>query len=503
LRPVQVIYLSRRDTIDTACELLHQATPGSQVWLVAPWRARLARNLINLKRLARAGQDAALDLRLVSSHLETHALAREAGLPVYFIVPWKLRRYRVARQRGVGGLAARVVPVDGDLGWRFRGRPRPLSIGAALLSLVVIAVLTAVLVGAAAAMGPSAEVILEPLAQPVSAKFTVTADITYRDADYGKAIIPARAVQVIVEGRGETPVSGAVDLADARATGEVVFVNLTTNAVKVPQGTAVRTGSGTNVRFYTVAAVELPAALHGQARVGVIAVDAGPVGNVQPLTINVVEGALARTVSVINDTATSGGSVKRQGTVAAEDFDRVRAELVAKLQKDAYAQLVAELAEGEFVPPNSLDVQVMSQNFDQVIAQQSDVLSMEMKVVAKGIAINDANLRGLATRFLESKAEAGYSLIPDSLKVVRSEEMEAQERAVRFEVSAEGVVAPVIDEQRIKNALRAKKAPEAQAWLKKNLKLRSDPQITVLPAGWEYLPALPGRIKLIISSGTP
>lgn len=503
MRPVKVIYLSRRDTIDSACELVRQATPGDQVWLVVPWRARLAASLINLKRLVRAGQDAALDLRLVSSHLETRTLARAAGLPVYFLVPWKLRRYRVARQDEAGGLADRVIPVDGALGWRYRGRPHALSISAALLSLVVIAMLVGVLFGAAAALVPSAEVTLEPLAEPVSAKFSVSASITYREPDYGKAIIPARVVQVIVEGRGETPTSGAIDLADARASGEAVFINLTTNAVKVPQGTTVRTGSGSNVRFYTVAEVELPAALHSQARVSIIAVDPGPAGNVQPLTINVVEGALARMVGVINDSATSGGSVKRQGVVAAEDFDKLRADLVAKLQQDAYTQLQADLAEGEFVPANSLDVQVMSQNFDQVIAQQSDVLSMEMKVVARGIAIDEANLRGLATSFLESKAEPGYSLIPDSLKIVRSEEMEAHENSVRFDVSAQGVVAPMVDEQRIKNALRAKKAPEAEAWLKQSMRLRSDPEITVSPPGWEYLPALPGRIKVIVSSGAP
>ena len=50
------------------------------------------------------------------------------------------------------------------------------------------------------------------------------------------------------------------------------------------------------------------------------------------------------------------------------------------------------LEEGEFVPPDSLDVQIMSQKYDQVLDQRSDVLSGEMQVVAR------ANTRSVKTK---------------------------------------------------------------------------------------------------------
>jgi len=501
LTSIKVIYLSRKDTIESACELLHLAAPGAQVWLVAPWRLRLTRNLVNLKLLRRTADIAALDLRLVSSHLETRALAREAGILVYASVPYKLRKYRSTRRESAVGLAARVVPVRDHLGRRWRRRRRSIGLGTVMLSLLVIASLIGVLLGVAVALVPHATVTLELAARPVSGSIDVSTDPSYRAIDYGKAIIPGRVVQVIVQGRGETPASGRIDVPEEYASGLVVFSNRTSNPVTVPKGTIVRTSSGVNVRFATVSDIELPATLFGHARAAVIALEPGPGGNVKALTINVVESQVAHQVSVLNPSGTQGGSIKRMPVVAYQDFDRLRADLIQRLQKEAYAQLVSELEAEEFVPPESLDVQVMSQHFDQVVDQRTDFLSMDMKVVARGVAVSEEDLRSLATQFLEGQAEEGLGLIENSLVLERSQETRVEGITLRMKVSTQGMVAPLVDIDQAKSALRGKEIGQAIDWLSEHIELRREPQITLFPVWWQYLPWLPGRIEIILSAG--
>lgn len=497
---VEVIHLMRRDSIDAVREMLESATPGAQVWLVTPRRCGLLRSLVNLKLLRRAAEGAALDLRLVSSHSETRALARVAGVPVHWFVPPGLGRYRRARRANAPELASRVVPVERGLGRAWRRRPRNLGLGAALLSLVVSVGLMAVILGVGLALVPTATVTLEPVAWPVSAQFEVRANTTYREVAADRMIVPARVVQVIVEGRGETPASGRADVPDAQATGRVVFANRTNSPVIVPQGTIVRTGSGVVVRFATTSVVELPGSLFASAPVGIVALEPGLVGNVRALIINVVEGEMATHVDVLNDAPTSGGTVKGVPRVEAADFDRLRGEMVSKLQQQAYEQFIAELAPGEFVPPESVEAQVMSQSFDQVAGERSDFLSMTMKVVVRGVAVDGNALLDLAIAALEGQSEEGHSVIENSLVLERSDRVLVEQNGLRFDASAQGMVAPNIDVERVERMLRGKTVSEAEELLEETLQLRTAPIIEVQPSGWEYLPWLPARVEVRISS---
>lgn len=500
LRSTEVIYLQRNDTVETVRTLLSSASAGAQVWLVCPWRLAITRDLVSLKLIRRAAQDAAVDLRLVSRHLQTQALAREAGIPARFALAPGLRAYRRVRDKSRKGLPSRVVPVQGRLGPYWEGRPFHLGLSAVFLSLIVIIVLFGVMAGVAAALIPSAKVTLQPQSSPVSGRFDIVANPRYREIDVDRMISTARVAQLILEGHGDTPTTGRVDVADGRAEGEVVFVNRTANVVAIPKGTVVRAGSGSSARFLTVSDVELKGQLYANARVRVVAADPGLIGNVMPLTINVVEGNIARQVDVLNDTSTGGGSVKQVATVGAPEFDTLRADLSKRLQQEAYDQLVAGLAVGEFVPANTLEVQIMSQKFDQTMGQQSDILSMTMKVVVKGIIVDGVALNTLCSRLLEKQASKGMTILEDSLIIEPSAEV-ADENTVRFTVVARGVVAPGVDSDQIKSHIRGKKVAEARDWLRRNLDLQEDPTIVVEPAWWEWMPLLPGRVDVSVLAG--
>ncbi|MHB1296749.1 MAG: hypothetical protein ACYC4R_17360 [Anaerolineae bacterium] len=498
---IEVIYLKRGDTIDTVREMLYGAPVGAQVWLVSPWRFALTRSLVHLKMIRRFGEASALDLRFVSGHLGTRALARDAGLAVYRTVPAELRQYSRARREDASGVAARVVPVRESLR-RYAARPGRLGLGAALVTLLVAAGLIASMGGVLALFVPSATVVLEPNSSPVEGTWEITANVKYTAPDLEERVIPARSVQVIVEGRGETPASGRTDIADGHASGDVVLVNRMADAVTVPKGTIVRTGSGTNARFYTVSDVEVAAGLYSSARVGVIAMDAGLGGNVQPLTVNVVEGEMARFVDVINDKATTGGTVRTTPVVAYEDFDRLRAILIGQLQQQAYQQFIEQLKAGEFVSPETVSVQVMQEQYDQVVDQQSEMVSMGMKVAVRGIAVDGPAEATLIGHLLEQSAQEGVELIDDSLRIQSPQAVRVDRNTVYMTVAASGGVAPVIDVRDVRSSLRGRTEAQAEEWLVEHLNLREAPEVALDPGWWPRLPWLTGRLDVIISAGT-
>ncbi len=501
MRPLQVIYLTPRDTVGIIRELLYNASPGSQVWLVMPWRSRVALNLVHLRLIRRLADRAALDLRLVSVRPTVRTLAREAGLPVHFMVPDELRQYRTVRRTDAAGLAARVIPVREQLAKRFEHRPQVQGVGAVVLTLVVVLWLVGAMGLAGLALFPSATIVLSPVAKPVVTTFEVRADTDVTEIDLRRGHIPARSVQVIVQGRSEIPASGRTDVADGHASGVVVFANRTREPIRVPKSTVVRTSSGATARFYTMADVEVPGTLFGTARVGVLAAEPGPNGNVLPMTINAVEGAIANQVEVLNDSATQGGSTRRVPVVAIEDFDRLREQLANELQKEAYSQLVAQLADDEFIPSAALQVEVMSQQFDQVADQRSDVLSMSMKVVARGIAVDGLALRELAEQRLAEIEDEELAVIEDSVIAEPAGEINLVGQQIQFGARAVGQVAPVTDVNRVRSAVTGKTRSQALRWLSENLQLGRPPQIEIEPTWWERMPWLTMRIHVTISAG--
>lgn len=495
----EVIYLHRLDTVDSLRNILANCPSQSQVWLVAPFDMTAFDSLVNLKLLRRAAEAAAVDLRLVCLRRQVRILAREAGIPAYWSLPFGLSS--AGRRSSSIPLAGRTMPVSSRVTRRFKRRPKVQGVSAALLSLVVVVLVLGLLGVSAALFVPGAIITLQPVTTPVQARFQVTADVRYHTADFERMAIPARSVEVVIDGRGDTPATGRLDVMDGRAEGEVVFTNKTSDAIKIPKGTVVRSGVGTPVRFYTLDDIELPAQQYSTARVGVMAMDAGPVGNVGALTINVIEGSLAAQCDVLNDQSTQGGSVKRVATVAYGDFDRLRNDLITKLQQQAFDQLLTGLSEGEFIPPSTVVVEVMTQTTDQIVDQQADKLAMTMNLLVRGLAVDGVALNQIASKYLETQATQDTIIIPSSLKAEPSGEMRMEGQTLTFGVLVTGQLGQRIDAERVKALVRGLSAEEGSTLLSERLRLQSPAKIVLQPDWWPYLPWMAQRVQVLVVAG--
>ena len=71
---------------------------------------------------------------------------------------------------------------------------------------------------------------------------------------------------------------------------------------------------------------------------------------------------------------------------------------------------------------------------------------------------------------------------------------------VHFDVVARGLLAPVIEVDRAKTAIRGKTSSQAIDWLDRRYQLESEPRILMVPTWWDRMPWLPARMDVIISS---
>lgn len=498
---MQLIELNGDENITVIRNLLASATEREVLLYVPKGCEALEKNRVNLTLLRRHADSLNLRLGVVIEDRETRGLAKDVDLLVLRSIrqaqranleAWDRRRRRrdILPPRPTAPL---VTPLPARPSTRRRrgANVRQVLVGLLAFGLVVLALALTVLL-----VLPSATVTLQPVSEPMEMTMEIVGTAGIQSIRYETGEVPARVVSVVREGTDKIATTGRIDVPDGHAQGTVVFANRTTIPVTITKGTVVRTSTGDNVRFYTVADAWLPGELYATVRVGVLAAEPGPKGNVPALTINVIEGELAAQADVLNDQRLTGGTVRRMGAVQGEDRVRVRARLMKRLQEEAYAELTAALAQKEFIPPDSLVIAVVAEEFDHKVGDMADELGLTMRVRVTGLAINAADGEELLLRLLEQRMKPGYQLVQGS-PVFRNEGLrEASPEQARFAMSVRASVAPTIDTQRVSETIAGRTVKEAEEYLSRGFALRSEPRIKLENSPWQRLPWWARRIRV-------
>ncbi len=498
----QIIYLEADDDIAVIRDRLEWAQ-ARRVLLVIPPRCRALNSLVNLKLLQRHVHNLAMEAALVTRDATVQELAHEVGLPVFS----SLGRAQQVKWYGRGAIEQAPPPPREYKGPRPRepvwpAWPESPGRGQQILTVAFFSLCLFLFLGAASLLlVPRARVILKPVSEAVSETLLVQANPEAESINYQTGEIPARVVEVDVEATDHIPTIAKRDAADARATGTVIFINKINELVEIHLGTVVRTSTGTNIRFTTIETATLPAAIGGTAEIGIVAVEPGPSGNVDAFMINTIEGPLALQARVVNDKPTGGGNVKQMGVVTQADKDRLKASLLQKLQQEAYNRILDELKEQEFVPPESLVVEIVSETYDKFVDEEADVLGMKMVVKASGTAIGGQDANTLVYRLLEAKVREGYQLTAEGLRFEAGQVVAVEGRKVSFTMNASGFIVPVIEPDVVINAIRGRPVEEAEILLSRRFPLREKPVITVTPDWLGRVPLLPFNIDVAVELG--
>ena len=503
----EIIWLEEGDDASIVRYKLEHAR-SRRVALVIPPGSTLLQSEVGLILVRRFADALALDLVLVARDRAAVELARRVGLRT---VASEGAAQRV-RGRGPKDMLTRLQEVVPAAATRLPTLPirrqterglrglLGLQLGHIILLTMGCAV-TFLSLAALMVLVPRATIVLDPKGSRETAHAELVARTDVERADSERGWVPARIVEIEAVGEEDGQTTGKQSIPDQHATGEVVFANKTMESATVPKGTVVRTNDGEPVRFYTLLDVDVPGSYGATARVPVMAFEPGPAGNVAALTIRVVEGEAAYKVDVLNDQPTRGGADKRVSIVSSEDHDRLRALLMQRLQQKAYGLLVQKLDPGEWIPPDTIEVAIAEEVFDQKVGEPAEALRLTMKVRVGGVAVQGQATRELMIRRLESHGK-GLVVNDATLQVeqpVGKALVEGQ--VVRFRARASAQLVRAIDLQTVSARLAGWDQRSALEWLsaESEYDLRQPPEIRIEPDWWPRLPWLPSRIKVQLS----
>jgi len=504
----QVIYLEIEDDMPAIRDLLEGAQ-ARRVLLVVPRGSDTFYEPINLRILRRYAANLALEVALVTGDGRVRRLAGEEGVAVMSSVRRGRRSQwrsgtprRSAAQRAAAARVEGLRAGRGDQGYGDR-----LIVWAGrILGILLFLFLLAMVLVLAALVVPQAQVTLVPFREVVEVDLELRADPQAEKASLTNLIIPARVLEAEVEEHGEIATVNKKDSPDAPAIGSVTFINQAAAPLTTEPGAIVRTATGTTVRFRTVTTATLPAAVGATADAQIESLAPGPVGNVPAATITEVETpGLRGKVRVINEQATQGGGVKQVGVVTRADMDRLKAQVLQQLQQRAFAELEQQLGEGEFMPPESMSVEILAEVYDQFLDAEADVLGLQMRILASGTAVDRANANGLAYEALKERIPSTYELQSEEITFQVDEETLAMEgRVVVLQVKASAPLIVELDPGEVRAAVAGLKADEASQVLSESFALDAPPVVQILPdwiKRWEWLdhvPRLPFRIQVVV-----
>lgn len=386
----------------------------------------------------------------------------------------------------------------------YARRRATLSPRAALaLQILVFTLGLAALFTLLFAVIPSATITLTPAAQPIAATVEVIADPNLQSSVI-KQTIPARTVRVEVQSTQLIATTGVVEAPDRRARGTVIFSNIAGTPALIPQGTSVRTSTGTSVRFVTQQAVNLEGRIGATVEVPIEAVERGAAGNVAAGLINAIDGPLGTQLAVTNPAPTEGGTTQQRAAVAEADREKLRALLLAQLQLTAAEAVAAQLQPGEFLVSQTLTVTtVLAETYAHAVGEAADALSLTLRVAATGLAVDENDARNVAEAALRAQLPPGAAALAGPLRFERDSALTLDEAGrVRFTMRAEGSYLPQLDRDTARTLARSRRVDDAARALQAAFPLSAAPQITLSPAWlaqwYPYLPWLPIRIEVIV-----
>ncbi len=507
-------------TLEAAVAALALAQPGDQVLLILPEAADALAHEVRLRLLRRQADAANLRLGLVTADADVRYHARRAGIPTFATAaashwrtpapppalpgPEGLRPLRLPPPRvvGLGLRAPEIVTLPGRtlLAGRTR-RTRPRGWVTALGYLLLVALVAAGLAGVALLLLPQATVTLIPARTRLVSSIDVTARVGIDAADYLNRLTPARAVQAQVDGFATVLTTGVENAPLGKATTNVTLINQTNREILVPTTTVVRTTTGNNVRFRVQEEMTVPAGVGQQARVLVEAVEPGRQGNVPALTINEIEGPLNISLRVSNPAPASGGSVESVAVVTQADKERVLGQLQAELQQQAYARLAESLRQGEAVPVETVRTFTLAETYDRFNGEVSDVLGLQLQLLARGLAVDVTAAEMLARRSLREGVPEGHFLLDQSLRVGEPAYTRFGNESLSFTLTASAEALVPISTAQVRSLLAGAPLVEAGPLLQRSLALAAPPQITLAPDWLGRIPWIPTRIRVRVLEG--
>ena len=432
---------------------------------------------------------------------------RQASLPAFASVE-SATRYLRGQSRPPPQARAARAPRGGPTAFASRPRPQAAAFRPTHASLPrqptwrrAAAVLLGLLLAAGALLAfarfvrPAATITVYPPTERLVVNVPMTASLLVEETDPDAGLAPARYVAVRHEIVGTRAASGRRLRPAAKAQGFLLASNNADEAVTVPAGTYVQTGTGQAIRFATTEAVVLAARTPLVNLIPIAAVEPGEAGNVPANSINTIAGGLAFRLRVTNPEPTGGGQSTLTSVVSQTDKEELRAHLLANARQQARQILAHEVIPQEWLPDASIDVSVQWTTTDFFNEEATDEFTMTMMVLVSGLAVDTRTLVAPVLAQIGRHTPPDGRLLPATLDIALQPDPDVAGAEIRFDVTAAAEYVRTADAERIRAQIAGKSLPEAAALLAA-WSPRAEPQIQLQPGHQDALPRLAQRIQV-------
>jgi len=464
-----------------------------RILLVWPKFEKVTLRQVDLKVLQRHASSLGAQLGLVTRQRRVRADAEALGIPVFEStgkaqrVTWpKLRRKKLPNKAPDKTLREQREQVQvREVAWRIHPVTRVLMFSIGVLSVLALVALFI----------PRAQVHVNPVTQTQSIVVPVTASSSVKSV-FITGSIPAREKRIVVDGTQRVTVTGEGIVPQSKAKGVVSFRNLSQSAVNIPIGTVV---AGGDIRFVTTELGVVNPGVGETVELKIEAVEGGLAGNLEAETINVVEGRLGLSLSVINPEPTIGG--RERASVQATDADRERAKtlLLKSLESDARAKLLDVLKPGDMLFDETFAFsQILAENYDLPVGAAGSQLTLTMQAEYTVDYADASDLTELASLALNASVPSGFLAASDALTVEPESDPELlEDGSVRWTIRAEQEIVQQVDTSRVTQLILGLGSSDAQSKLDDALPLTSKPKISLAPSWWPWVPIVPFRIEVV------
>jgi hypothetical protein len=494
---VHILHLDPHDDYVSTLDKLGWAK-APRVLIVWPRYGRVLTRRLDLVLIQRNAQQRSKQIGLVTHDPDIKAYARELGIPVFDSMDdiSEKKWHRRVRSRPV------TIGREGPLPPDYLSPPDETKRSPSLnpvnrilrFALVGIALFGLFLL--AATLVPKAEITLTPQSTIHEQKLTLILDPEI-DQPLPDGI-PAYWERIVVEGTLRRPTSGSASVPAQTSFGSVIFINLTSDSVTVPEGTGLRASEHGDIRFVTAEDIDVPAGRNAEAVAEIQAVSPGLAGNMPIGAINSVEGPLGLVVSVTNPEATSGGTDETRPAVAPADRISLIDELSDQLIAEASNKIQEALSYDVRLVEGSLRLtQTVEQVYDRQVEEPADSLSLTLVLEIEGLAYRPEDIDPAVRTALEATLIEENVPVPDTLsyEILSGPEMVSKEKA-SISILAQQETYNAVDFPRIRELIRGHTSEYAVDLLEKLINLESGPKIQITPAWFPRLPWLGLRIDI-------
>lgn len=523
----RTVYAGPRDEIPAILAKL-QRRSGSPVVLVAN-NCPALHDSENLEFLQRQASDLALDLTLVCGDRAVRSAASELGIKAVSSLGALHAPEQPVRREGpadADASTARVAKTGAEApagaektihaqssaqsiamrsrGGRGRGSlPVERSLSSILALATLIVVLLFVVWGVLYLVLPNAKIELTPVQQRYTTVLQLRADPQVNRLNAATGEMPAQLV--VIEETDEMTISatGNRNEPTGRAEGSVVFQNRISQRVVVPKGTVVLTND--NRRFVTAAEENVPptsgtSGEFGARRVAVVAEEPGPIGNVESSAITHIEDqSLNQRLIVNNNWPIQGGGERVVTFVTEQDrlklYDQLRHELMQRVWQQLRDR--SDLKESTFVTWDA-DVIVEEAVYDKTVGDESENVTLRMKVKLRGTAFSNSYLEEVAPVILARIVEnqlVDYALVTDTVLVEKPDVEGIADGVVQLSLAAQGDLVPSWNLGKIRRDLANSMREDAEHYLD-NLTGVGDFTLEMGPDWYDRMPRLWFRIDI-------